>query len=422
MDKPLTQLNDELKQATLTAEEKERIRTRLVSYMRLRPVSAVSTGEDVRPTDAAAMPIWSFVNIMRSFPMGTALRSMIIALLITAMAAGGVTWAAEGTLPGDALYPVKISVNERVRGYTAISPEAKTEWNVWIAERRLKEAEALAAEGRLETDASLKIEQVFAAHAATARERIKTIEEKRDVSAAADLSSRFEASLGAHARILASLAEEEDRDEDKTRIRLQIAPLLDSIRTEAKSFANARASAELKVATSTEAKIKASAEERRDAAKRKLKNAKSRIETKADLHARSSAQAQARLEAAAKLIAQGNTNLEAGAYGDAYVRFQQAIRMIQQLELIIDAANSLNITITAPTSAEIRINEVINMTDNEDEIRTHPDEDSADDDNKQDGSKTSVDAETNVRVETNTGGSVKGESSGSVNIDVKLGQ
>ncbi len=60
------------------------------------------------------------------------------------MASGGVlTYAAEGALPGDVLYPVKLSVNESVIELLQRTPQKKAQWAARRQERRLTEARRL---------------------------------------------------------------------------------------------------------------------------------------------------------------------------------------------------------------------------------------------------------------------------------------
>ncbi len=76
----------------------------------------------------------------------------IMAALIVMLAGGSVAFAAEDTLPGDKLYPIKISLTEPLRDTLAFSASAKAYLEELKIERRVKEAAQLAAKGQL-TDA-----------------------------------------------------------------------------------------------------------------------------------------------------------------------------------------------------------------------------------------------------------------------------
>ncbi len=59
-------------------------------------------------------------------------------LAVVFLIGGGTAAAAEGALPGDALYAVKIYVNEEVVQALAQSPVAKAEVHASLAERRVE--------------------------------------------------------------------------------------------------------------------------------------------------------------------------------------------------------------------------------------------------------------------------------------------
>lgn len=102
----------------------------------------------------AAMRAWRPIGAF-SFAR---LHPMALSLVLVLTVGTSTTYAAEGALPGDTLYPVKIHVNESVQGALAVSDEAKVLWHATRVERRLAEAEALAAKGRLTPVARVELE------------------------------------------------------------------------------------------------------------------------------------------------------------------------------------------------------------------------------------------------------------------------
>src|SRR3989338_4824684 len=81
---------------------------------------------------------------------------------------GGTTSAAQGALPGDLLYPVKVSINETVEVALAPTPAAKAEVQVRLAERRVEEAQKLSLQGRLNKKTAKILSDDFDEHAAQA--------------------------------------------------------------------------------------------------------------------------------------------------------------------------------------------------------------------------------------------------------------
>ena len=85
----------------LRDEEKSRMRHQLRAFMALHPVREVG---------------YFRLLIQKSNITGKILiKDMTIALIIALVLGGGTSFAAEGSLPGDLLYPVKIGVNEEFR-------------------------------------------------------------------------------------------------------------------------------------------------------------------------------------------------------------------------------------------------------------------------------------------------------------------
>lgn len=89
--------------------------------------------------------------------------AMVPALIAVLFIGGGVSYAAEGTIPGDALYPVKTNINEKVAGFFALSPESKADWQGKLALRRLAEVERIAE--RRGVNVEVVLDQHFAEQA-----------------------------------------------------------------------------------------------------------------------------------------------------------------------------------------------------------------------------------------------------------------
>ncbi|MBX4192054.1 hypothetical protein KW798_01035 [Candidatus Parcubacteria bacterium] len=111
-------------------------------------------------TKSTASPYFSF------FTMSTFLsvRSFAALVLVFLVVGSSTAYAAQGSLPGDLLYPVKIGVTEQVELALATTPQAKIDTEVRLADRRVSEAQTLDKEGRLDATTSAKIEAEFDKH------------------------------------------------------------------------------------------------------------------------------------------------------------------------------------------------------------------------------------------------------------------
>ncbi len=227
-DEILAKFKKEASRLTLKKEEKFSIRQNLMLIMRDNPVRNENI---IRHNMQGSKLRFNFLSLkLLTNPMPLIL---IVALLV----GGGVSFAAEGALPGDILYPVKVDVNEEVRAMVTYSSEAKADWEAQRAERRLEEAEQLASEGNLDADTSIKIEDNFVAHADKVHNRIEEFKNNNNFKAAADVSSNFEASLKVHHKILDKLSGKES----------EIDFLNEKVKLETEDMAGVRSDAQSKV-------------------------------------------------------------------------------------------------------------------------------------------------------------------------------
>ncbi len=133
---------EELHKIQLSADEKQHMLGRIHSHMNAHPMPAKKTWY-----------AWLIIPRYQLVRVG-------FAVFILAMS-GGVVLAAEHALPGDILYPVKLNVNEKVEGVFKTTPAAKAAWQEQQAVRRLKEAETLVDQGKLDDSKRAQIEKEF---------------------------------------------------------------------------------------------------------------------------------------------------------------------------------------------------------------------------------------------------------------------
>ena len=260
--------------------------------------------------------------------------AIIIPIIIAI--SGGVSVAAENSLPGDFLFPVKVKVNEEIRSAIALTPRAKAEWEIKVAERRLEEAEKLSAEGKLKAEVSAKIEENFKAHADRVQERIAKFEAEDK----AEVSSQFETSLNAHEAILEKLLNRAVNGKNELK-KLEI-----KVESEADETSKIRKDSELKISedTDTEVKVETAAQGRLNALENKIAEVEKFIQNmEQKLGVQATVETKARLELAKKMRAEGKVKFEAGLFGEAFKLFQQAHRIAQEAKLLIKVETELKL-------------------------------------------------------------------------------
>jgi len=132
----------------LTTAERSRMRADLLNYI-----------EERAPTRTAHTHI-RFFHMLALHPMRVAFGFLFICLFGT----GSTAFAAQGALPGDVLYPIKVRVTEAVQVALATTPEEQASVHAELATVRLAEAQTLAAQGRLTGEVVEQLTQNFSEH------------------------------------------------------------------------------------------------------------------------------------------------------------------------------------------------------------------------------------------------------------------
>jgi len=218
---------------------------------------------------------------------------------------------AEGSLPGDVLYPIKVGVNENVRGAIAVSAKSEAELEARLAGRRLEEAEKLATKEDLSVEITTEIEDNFNAHADRTMARIETLAET-DARAAADIASNFETSLLAHERVLVRLALDGGSD-----LAVLIAPLTSDVRSVISASASVKAKADANVEAEADIDLEASAKARLMEAEASLRSAQRAV---------SSAGVESENETEGSIESNTQSETEAEGSGGASVRVKSEVQ------------------------------------------------------------------------------------------------
>lgn len=119
----------------------------------------------------------------------------IAALLLVGSTA--TTMAAERAVPGQALYSVKIQVNEKVGAVWVNTSEERARYNARLAERRVDEAVILADAGKLDATAAAYLEEKVSLHLESSATAASALESEGDVATALSVRTDLEAHLAA---------------------------------------------------------------------------------------------------------------------------------------------------------------------------------------------------------------------------------
>ena len=268
-------------------------------------------------------------------------------IAIIAILGGGTTVAAENSLPGDALYALKVGFNEEIRATFTFDTEAKANWEIRRVERRLEEASELSAKGSLNADARAKIEENFAVHAEKVSARIEDMEARGNVESAADLASKFETSLQVHQGILTNLDVEGETE-------VEVQSLRTAVNSALNTAVNTRTEAETKVgASGSQTEIKVVAQSRVKAASNIIVSVRTDLENqKGSLSADTYAEAEAQLKGAESLIIEAEAKAGDESYAESYALASQAVRVAGKIRLIIESGLELNLNTWVSITSE----------------------------------------------------------------------
>lgn len=159
----------------MTASERRELKERLVSYMEYHPLPSemkVVTSHESLVSDAYTVLNISMTQLRGVFTMLTLFFIIVV------------PFAAEYTVPGDVLYPVKVKFNEEVRGSLTLSPYEKVEWETKRLERRLAEARLLASEGKLTDAVQAEVALAVKEHSDAAQAEIAVLRAENSEEAA----------------------------------------------------------------------------------------------------------------------------------------------------------------------------------------------------------------------------------------------
>lgn len=167
---------------------------------------SLSPGEKVTVREALLramdepQPGFSMLRIFSLRSIGTLTAAILL------LSAGGTTLSAlaEDALPGDLLYPVKTQLNERIQIAFARGRSAKAELSLIQAERRLLEAETLAARASLTAETEGQLTVAFDRHVRSLESNL-TAADQGKAEDIAGIRRRFKTALLAHSSLLVAL-------------------------------------------------------------------------------------------------------------------------------------------------------------------------------------------------------------------------
>ncbi len=320
MKRVINELHTELGDVALMASEKAAIKSRIILFMNEHPLPV--------PSD-------DWYGIRSPFhirPLHT-VRVVLSVLTIAMLVGGSVAAAAEGSLPGDVLYAIKVNVNEEVRSAVTVSSEGQAKWDAERAARRLQEAEKLAVEGRLDAPTTAQLEAKFEEHA---QESITHANESKDPSTKAAVHSQIEATLEAHGAVIRNLM-----DENKA-LEAQLGGVQEVVAEKAEVSEDARIAAEDELASATTTLQEELLKDEKWELKDKIDTIERTFDQiEGDLNAAFADEIDAKFDLANSMYARGKKFLKDEKFDKATAAFQQTERSVTEANVLLSVGEVL---------------------------------------------------------------------------------
>ncbi|PIR04552.1 MAG: hypothetical protein COV59_00295 [Candidatus Magasanikbacteria bacterium CG11_big_fil_rev_8_21_14_0_20_39_34] len=257
--------------------------------------------------------------------------NLFLALIV--VLGGGTAFAAENSLPGDALYPVKVHVNENVRSLAAVGLENQTEWDIERGERRLEEAAQLAKRGELSDKVKSQLSEQVEKGLDKAEKSIARLQEKGNPQAAVAISNTLQAKLQAGAALLINLGLSQDDAATSTREALD---LLAHVRNLTDQATEVSENAESEAVVEANTKPEVSVRNRKDLAERKFEKVLKLLEeNKEDMDADVYLKAETQLSNIQETLTNANIKLEAQQYREAFSLYGSVNNMLERLQAYV---------------------------------------------------------------------------------------
>lgn len=282
-----------MKKIRLTQDEKMSARTNIISHMEKNPIG-----------DSA-----SFLTRISQIFMPTQHRKAFIAIYIIVLVFGGSTgtaFAAEASLPGDLLYPIKTNVNEEIRSRLTFGKQSQAEWEAKRIQKRLGEIKELEQKGTLNANQIEKIKARIEKQTEKAKEKIEALKTSGDSENAERIIEKLETSLQEHEKVLEKLNDENASTQE----------IKETVR-------------DLKVITFP----KQAAENKLENANKKIENVQKFIEKNRDkMPEESLKQAQEKLTEVEQKIQEGTAAVTSKNFKSAFESFKEAHKMANEIK------------------------------------------------------------------------------------------
>lgn len=205
----LEEIFKKIKKESLTPLEKETGLLQLKDFISKNPILTTSNTTGDSP-EIKSSPLKSPYFTMTWLSSKSMSYASVLTLFI--LFTGGTIFAAKSSLPGDILYPIKIHVNEKLESFVTVGKEAEIEVKVKHTLGRLKEAEELSNQNRLDEQKKLEIKNNIRIQTDEISKNVREIKGKGHNKNASEIDDRFDKSLDKYQVIILRLSNKTEEE------------------------------------------------------------------------------------------------------------------------------------------------------------------------------------------------------------------
>ena len=190
----------DIREIKMNTDEKKRILENILNS------DLVFRGEPIKS------PFWSYLFVSKFGKNSFTFYGSAFCLLI--FLSGGLVFASSTSLPGDILYPLRVSVIEPFGGVLTFSTLAKIKYESNLATERLVDAEILSDRDNLTSVKEKELNNLLENHTKSFNKAINKFQEKKSTKKETDKNEdkdktiiNFQARMDARARVFNSISE-----------------------------------------------------------------------------------------------------------------------------------------------------------------------------------------------------------------------
>ncbi len=192
-----SKLVEKAKTTSLSEREKTTLFSAVDSFVKKNPIFVATT--DTVPASPIKSPFMAgnFQSVISLFHIHSLRAAAVVIMFFVVVGAGGTSFAAQNSLPGDILYPIMVNINEGVKS-ALLSGTAQIEYEVKRAKNRVEEAKKLVVEDRLSPEIKDQISVRLSSHVFKVQKEVENLAKSGksgDLKTAFVISNDLETSL-----------------------------------------------------------------------------------------------------------------------------------------------------------------------------------------------------------------------------------